>query len=34
MLAEMEVVGGRLAGKSQEVLIACQEMPEHFLSAR
>ena len=31
--AQMEVVVGGHAGQSQEVFVACQRMPEHFLSA-
>ena len=31
--AGMEVVGGKLAGHSQEELVAYQEMSEHILSA-
>ena len=30
----MEVLVGKHAGQSQEELVVCQEMPEHFLSAR
>ena len=30
----MKVVVGKHAGKSQEVLVACREMPENFSSAR
>ena len=32
--AGVEVVVGRHAGHSQEGLGACQQLPEHFLSAR
>ena len=28
----MELVVGRHAGQSQEGLVVCREMPEHFLS--
>ena len=29
----IEVVDGRHSGQSQDGLVACWEMPEHFLSA-
>ena len=32
--AGMEVMVGRHAGQSQDGLVACQEMPEHFPSVR
>ena len=32
--AGMEMVVDKHAGQSLEVLVACREMPEHFLSVR
>ena len=32
--AEMEVVDGAYAGQSQDGLVICREIPEHFPSVR